>query len=488
MQVSRSSLALIIAVIVLIGGVFLILIRFSSPFVVDDAYISFTYSKNWIQGNGPTYNGMWVEGFSNPLWVVMITPFLWLGIDPLVAARLISVLSVFVILFLMWRIMQRLFPRGRLFSFGLISLVFVINNAVLTWAVSGLETLLTALWVTLIVFLETHPTLKNPLPSALAILALTLTRPEGAMLFPIVLVYHFFQPGYPLRKNVAWTLWVIIPFLVFLMWRLSVYGHPLANTAYIKLTSDVDSSLMPGLGYVISFFLMRPIFTVLLVLSVFLLIGERFSTVDEWFLIIVPILGFIAFAIVVGGDWMPFHRFLVPVMPLLALVIGKVINAESRHKWVQILLKVLGINVLILELIFLALFCRPVFEEFDYHRERLTEAGMWIQANTEPDTVIAVVDAGMLAYYSERTTIDIIGLNNDHIAHSENDSDPEYVLSYKPLLVQLHAKQSEDGTWYDPDSKAGNDLLNFESFFRLYQPAEIDASRPGWPFFFMRIE
>ncbi|TFH46898.1 MAG: hypothetical protein E4G94_01390, partial [ANME-2 cluster archaeon] len=39
----------------------------------DDAYISFRYIKNFVEGNGLTYNvGEYVEGYSNALWVILI--------------------------------------------------------------------------------------------------------------------------------------------------------------------------------------------------------------------------------------------------------------------------------------------------------------------------------------------------------------------------------------------------------------------------------
>jgi hypothetical protein len=41
--------------------------------------------------------------------------------------------------------------------------------------------------------------------------------------------------------------------------------------------------------------------------------------------------------------------------------------------------------------------------------------GLWLKNNTDPDTIIATHDAGAIKYYSERTIIDLWGLNNNEI-------------------------------------------------------------------------
>ena len=38
----------------------------------DDAYIFFVYAKNFVEGNGLTYNGTYVEGFSSLLWTTLL--------------------------------------------------------------------------------------------------------------------------------------------------------------------------------------------------------------------------------------------------------------------------------------------------------------------------------------------------------------------------------------------------------------------------------
>lgn len=79
--------------------------------VIDDAYISYRYSKHlaqgyglvWNQGEGP------VEGYTNFLLVIVEAPFIALGVDPLRVAQAYSLASILGIAALLW-----LLTRGRL--------------------------------------------------------------------------------------------------------------------------------------------------------------------------------------------------------------------------------------------------------------------------------------------------------------------------------------------------------------------------------------
>src|SRR5438045_1442706 len=61
-----------------------------SPFVIDDAFISFRYAENLARGHGLVYNpGDYVEGYTNFLWVVIIAAVNALGGDSLLWSKLL---------------------------------------------------------------------------------------------------------------------------------------------------------------------------------------------------------------------------------------------------------------------------------------------------------------------------------------------------------------------------------------------------------------
>ncbi len=64
--------------------------------LIDDAFISFRYAHNWAEGIGLRYNyeGDPVEGFSNFLWVVLLTLGELVGIAPENASIWMSVAAI----------------------------------------------------------------------------------------------------------------------------------------------------------------------------------------------------------------------------------------------------------------------------------------------------------------------------------------------------------------------------------------------------------
>ena len=70
-----------VAVILVVLVECLLLSFFLSGGVIDDAYISFRYAVNLANGFGLTYNpGQLVEGYSNFLWVILLSAAAWLGL------------------------------------------------------------------------------------------------------------------------------------------------------------------------------------------------------------------------------------------------------------------------------------------------------------------------------------------------------------------------------------------------------------------------
>jgi hypothetical protein len=74
--------------------------------------------------------------------------------------------------------------------------------------------------------------------------------------------------------------------------------------------------------------------------------------------------------------------------------------------------------------------------------------GRWFNANTVPNDVIAVSASGAIPYFAERPAIDMLGLNDAHIArngqvdHSQGPAhkkyDAVYVLDRAPQFIVLN--------------------------------------------------
>jgi len=160
----------------------------------DDAYIFLVYANNFIQGNGLTFNGMLVEGYSSPLWVTLLSVFGLTGIDlPLLMQILSSISGIFAL--------------GATYSLGIVLLQDKTDNyrywsllpALLLAATgdfsfylgSGLEqvlfTGLLALSAATIVKNRKQAFHSNTLPLLLALTILT--RPEGVLIAAVIYLY-----------------------------------------------------------------------------------------------------------------------------------------------------------------------------------------------------------------------------------------------------------------------------------------------------------
>ena len=239
-----------------------------SWFLTDDAFISFRYVRNLLNGHGLVFNaGERVEGYSNFLWILELAA-VWgvLGIRPEHASPWLSVLFTAGTLALMLWWIARL-PRLRMR--GLVSwmaLALVCSSA--TFAVwtsgGGLETRqFTFFVVAAVVCLSLYRNLRWGLLAASVSLALaSLTRPEGpliaaccfawfgALQLPAALngLQRASEPQdisvktaiAATAKRIDWrgTLCLIAPFALIVgshfLFRYAYYGEWLPNTYYAK--------------------------------------------------------------------------------------------------------------------------------------------------------------------------------------------------------------------------------------------------------------
>ena len=80
----------------------------------EDAYITYRFAKNLAEGNGPVFNaGDRVEGYSNFLWMALISGAYRLGFDMPGFSRFVCWLSNTLTFFLVWFIPFRYFSTAR---------------------------------------------------------------------------------------------------------------------------------------------------------------------------------------------------------------------------------------------------------------------------------------------------------------------------------------------------------------------------------------
>ncbi len=124
-------------------------------FIQDDAYISFRYVRNFVNGNGLVFNiGENVEGFTNFLWIIILSIFAIAKVNLENTAQYLSVgfgvLSI-IVTFKLSQTLQLnfldlkekhsdLFKKLQLYADIIPCILLVFTGAFSYWAVSGLET------------------------------------------------------------------------------------------------------------------------------------------------------------------------------------------------------------------------------------------------------------------------------------------------------------------------------------------------------------
>ncbi len=109
------------------------------PFVSDDALISLRYAERLMEGRGLTWNdGEWVEGYSNLLWVLACALLGWLGIDLVVALRVLGLLGMGAAIAAIVCCFAPKDPRSALPALAG-SLGMALTGSFAIWSVGGLE-------------------------------------------------------------------------------------------------------------------------------------------------------------------------------------------------------------------------------------------------------------------------------------------------------------------------------------------------------------
>jgi hypothetical protein len=191
-----------VTVLGLVGccGLFAIQCWWHRDFMVDDAYISFRYARNLVEGHGLVFNqGERVEGYSNFLWVLLIAAGMKLGLaSPETLSKVLGVASGLLLILLAPASVRAVTNlRGCACLLGALALAAWPPLAY--WSVGGLETTFFALLLTLLSCLagrKAHPReerrhagfyrLRSSIPSfarALAHLEKGLLRPIPAKPF-----------------------------------------------------------------------------------------------------------------------------------------------------------------------------------------------------------------------------------------------------------------------------------------------------------------
>ncbi len=479
--------------------------------LIDDAFIFFRYAKHWAQGLGLVWNGgeQPVEGVSSLLYTALLALGIRWGWDVVMWATVLNLAVALGVLGLLGTCGGRLGlgRRSPLWTW-LPGLLLAVMPDFAFWTAAGMDTLVfTGVWVVAVLSVLW----ERWLWAGVAFGVLGMARLDGVPLFlftlAMVLWHHRNR-----RATLALVVGFVPVFLPFFLWRWNYFGWLLPNTYYAK-TGGGWLALVEGGRYVIAF--LRQVW-LWPALGLAMLAGVRVRTwqvgyVGSAFLLL------LLRAVFAGGDWMPHFRLLVPALPCLAVLsaLGAYVLLERVSLSGRARVVVPTVGMLLLSLFWPSLrvvartpwrLWRPVRLVESMHASQYA-MGLALREHVCPQDTIALIAAGAAAYLNDdHVIIDMLGLNDVHIAHSPPvvykgrwDSghvrmDVGYLLQRRPEWIQLDTHLFPSPHFLPRDWMPTQLLWQNPEIRRLYEvfplrveiPTDTPRPRVGYIFFLHR--
>jgi arabinofuranosyltransferase len=470
--------------------------RLLGEWQIDDAYITYRYAWNLAHGHGLIYNvgETAVEGYTTFLWALLSSAAIALGWHPAAVTQTLNIALSQCLLALAYYLGRGLARQGDGWSLATV-LLLAVDASLLVYGPkgSGMETVAFALLLLIPIALLWNP--RSPATHsalgtrhlALSIAAgvmlglASLTRPEGVLVALVLLGVLAWQQRAGGRHLWRLLLPIALPYLVIVLpyqvWRISFYGYPFPNTFYAK-TGLSPTLILRGARYAWDFaashWFMVLLALVALALGGWTLLSKRKQHLrDEdgnrlnlLAALAVLVVVYALYIVVAGGDHFVGWRFFVPLLAPLALlaqegarlVLQRQEDARGTRFFASLrMTKGRGVAA-VLAVAFIAYAGYSLWLQTPggtvsertrretIALERWGSAALWLRDNTPPQTVTAALTAGAMAYYSDRTVIDMLGLNDLHIGHLQVETigeavaghekrDPAYVLGRKPDYI-----------------------------------------------------
>ncbi|MEN0063657.1 MAG: hypothetical protein AAGA48_16010 [Myxococcota bacterium] len=304
-------------------------------FVCDDAYISFRYVRNLLEGHGLVFNpGEWIEGYTNFLWVIEVAALWAVGIDPALASLMLSWTMTGAVVWVTARWARQ---HGDAWVVALAMLLLATERSLAVWASGGLATRQFTLFVTVAWWLGSQPG-RRAAAGASAMWGLAaLTRPEAYLLAPLSMGLSFIDRW---RKGtldrltiVAWGLPAAALVTLHLAFRRWAYGEWLPNTYYAKSTggwAELGFQYLWGVTLESGLYLIVPLAVGGVVARV--RASGRFAEAAG----LICIVAYLPFLIRTGGDhfeWRPLDWWWPALAVGAAQGLARVADALKQRAW-----------------------------------------------------------------------------------------------------------------------------------------------------------
>jgi hypothetical protein len=409
--------------------------------LVDDAMVSMRYAHHLAQGYGAVWNigDRPVEGFTNPGWMFFMAFLHLIAIPASKISLVVMITSALVLLvnsFVVYKICEEIQPGskyGPLIAACITSFYFPL----VFWSLRGMEvgllTLLIDLGVLIALRYQDGERQRSAVLLSLIFFLALLVRMDALLQIIILSIYLFSSSRSNLRRILPLFLVIILTSIAILWFQHVYFGDFLPNTYYQKVVGASAWERIRNGILVFNQYASRDILMLTLVTLGGILLYKDMQ--DRAVLMLAGL--FIVqcgYSIWVGGDYAEVevdaaNRFITQGMPaliiLFSLVIDRILTdliairrpAIPSRPGIQAIISI-GIALSAL----LVISGKPWINweidnapllKADIRRVKL---GVTLAEFTDPQAIIAVHAAGQIPYYSERRTIDLLGLNDPVIA------------------------------------------------------------------------
>ncbi len=387
-------------------------------FPLDDAWIHQTYARSLaVSGEWAFFPGQPSAGSTAPLWSLLLSVGHFLSLGPYVWTFALGAISLFGLAYTGMLLFGKLCPICPRYAF-LVG-VFLVLEWHLVWAAaSGMETLLQAVLILLVLLLLLG---KSPAWFWIGLLVglSAWVRPDGiTLLGPALMVLFLGTGGWQdrLRRGVNLLLGFGLLFLPYLLFNQLLAGSWWPNTFFAKqaeyaaeLNSDIfyrlwEQAALPLVGAGV---LLLPGFIYSLVVS---LRQKAWAQLAGW----IWFVGYLTIYALRLPVTYQHGRYLMPAMPVyflwgLAGVSLALSSLPERPVW-RILGRTWLVSIVVVWVAFFLIGANAYRRDVAVIQTEMVATAHWVAENIPPGDLVAAHDIGALGYYGGHALLDLAGL------------------------------------------------------------------------------